>query len=182
MDVISHALWANALFRNKKWAGLGIFFGIFPDVGFLPIILYVLFATPLPYEEAFSSIPQYIFIPYFLLHSFVALGIVALILFIWAKEYLPALWGWFLHIIIDIPVHDGFFSTRFIYPISNYGISGIPWTNGWIFVGNYLALGGVYLYLLIEQMGSEKKRKAIMASGFSIYDIMKELKENKKGD
>jgi hypothetical protein len=182
MDVISHALWANALFRKKKWAELGIFFGIFPDVGFLPIILHVLFATPLPYEEALSSVPHYLFIPYFLLHSFVALGIVALILFIWAKEYLPALLGWFLHIIIDIPVHDGFFATRFIYPISNYGISGIPWTNVWIFVGNYLALGGIYLYLLIEQVGSEKKRKAIMSSGFRIYDIMKELKENKKGD
>lgn len=180
MDVISHALWANALFRNKKWVSLGILFGILPDAGFLPIISYVLFATPLQYEKAFSSIPQYIFVPYFLLHSFVTLGIVALIFFVWAKEYLPALWGWFLHIVIDIPVHDGFFTTRFIYPISDYGINGIPWTNVWVFAGNYLALGCVYLYFLIEQVESEKKRKAVMSQDFSIYDMLKELKENKK--
>ena len=132
MDIFSHILWVYVPTRNKIWRDEALFFAILPDLGFLFILLYVLFGTSMyvGFDRAMLTMPDILFTIYFTLHSFVTLGIVALIVWKLRPKLLPALSGWFIHILIDIPVHDGAFGTRFLYPIlPNTYISGVKWLD-----------------------------------------------------
>jgi len=57
--------------------------------------------------------------------------------------------AWSLHILIDIPTHQGIFALHFLWPLSSYGFSGIRWENPWFFAANYSALFFLYLWLWI---------------------------------
>jgi hypothetical protein len=100
MDIFSHILWAYVPFRNKLWRDEGLFFAVLPDFGFLLIILYVVLGTPtlVGFPQALPKMPDVLLIIYFTLHSFVTLGVVALIVWKFKPKLLPALSGWFLHI------------------------------------------------------------------------------------
>jgi hypothetical protein len=45
--------------------------------------------------------------------------------------------GWALHILIDIPTHQGIFAVRFLWPLSHYAFSGIRWESPSFFAANY---------------------------------------------
>ena len=61
---------------------------------------------------------------------------------VWAMLRRPVfeMLGWALHILIDIPTHQGIFAVHFLWPLSNYGINGIRWEQRWFLVLNYAAL------------------------------------------
>jgi hypothetical protein len=160
MDIFSHILWTYVPFRNKLWRDEALFFAILPDFGFLLIFLYVLFGTPtiVGFPQALPKVPDILLVIYFTLHSFVTLGIVALIIWRLKPRLLPALSGWFIHIMLDIPVHDGYFGTRFLYPIlPDLYISGISWVDYRVLAVSYLALVIVYAYSLRRE-----RRKRVM--------------------
>jgi len=48
--------------------------------------------------------------------------------------------AWSLHILIDIPTHQGIFVLHFPWPLSYYWVSGLRWENYWFLVANYAAL------------------------------------------
>lgn len=151
MDIFSHILWAYVPFRNKIWRDEGLFFAVLPDVGFALILIYALFFTPMlvSFSEAVRDMPDILLSIYFIFHSFVTLGIVALIVWKFKPRLLPALSGWFIHIMIDIPVHDGTFGTRFLYPFfPDLYIPGISWLDIRVLGVSYLALVIVYVYSL----------------------------------
>ena len=127
MDIFSHILWTYLPFRNKEWCNKAIMFAILPDTGYLLIMLYgFLFAPSI--ENAI--IPASLMALYHLLHSFFTLGLVAIVIWKFRPGLLPAISGWLLHILIDIPTHHGDFCTRFLYPIfPNVYIEGIAWSN-----------------------------------------------------
>ena len=56
------------------------------------------------------------------------------------------MFGWALHILIDIPTHQGIFAVHFLWPLSNYGFNGIRWEARWFMVGNYTALLTVFTW------------------------------------
>jgi len=151
MEIFSHILWAYVLFRNKIWRDEGIFFAILPDFGFLLIMIYALFFTPRleNFSEAITHMPKFLFSIYYAFHSFVTLGIVAIIVWKLRPKLLPALSGWFIHILLDIPVHDGTFGTRFLYPIPpDFYFSGFTWLDIRVLIISYTALVVVYYYSL----------------------------------
>lgn len=166
MDIFSHILWAMLLFRNRLWREEALFFAILPDIGFLFILMYVFFGTPMNvgWNQAMVTMPDIYRQFYFLMHSFVALGIAAVIVWRLRPKMLPALWGWFLHICMDIPAHDGEFGTRFLYPIfPDFYISGINWTDIRILPVAYLLLANFAVYSFWREgkkhrMGSSWKR------------------------
>jgi len=64
-----------------------------------------------------------------------------------AKRPILEMLAWSLHILIDIPTHQGIFALHFLWPLSSYGISGIRWENHWFLAANYAALLLLYLWL-----------------------------------
>lgn len=156
MDVFAHALWTNAVFYKKYasekaqryWA---VFFGVMPDlVSFTPAFLYMVFSGNHFGIEAFNSgiwVYRWAAASYNITHSLIVFIVAMVVVTVIrrGKQYWP-LWGWALHILIDIPSHKGFYETPFLYPISNYKFDhGIPWAHPLFMVVNYSLLTLVYL-------------------------------------
>jgi len=77
----------------------------------------------------------------------------------WLKRgiYWP-MWGWALHILIDIPTHKNFYETPFLFPLSSYKFgNGIRWANPSFMILNYGALILIYLFWFLRI----KKRKNV---------------------
>jgi hypothetical protein len=156
MDIFAHALWTNAVFY-KKYAQertqrfLAVFFGIVPDlISFTPATLYALFSHSHFGPESFNMsiwVYRYAQQSYNVTHSLVVFAAVMLIVALVRKGkiYWP-LWGWALHILIDIPSHKGFYETPFLYPLSHYKFEhGISWGHPTYMLINYSSLAVVYL-------------------------------------
>lgn len=154
-----------------------IFWGVFPDLfAFaVPIMLLIIqlasgkiSSSDLPGadkieppSENFNSIMGLVSILYPISHSFVVFFIIFAIasIFIYTKRQPRSLkfkdiipWsftGWVLHILIDIPTHSSaFYSTPFLWPISDIKFSGISWGTPWFMALNYFTMIIVYLLFL----------------------------------
>lgn len=148
MDIFSHILWTYVPFRNKLWRDEALFFAILPDFGFLFILLYV-FVSDKDFANAIPIMPDIFLIVYSTLHSFVAMSVVAIVVWKLRPRLLPALSGWFIHILMDIPFHEGTFGTRFLYPLfPDLYIPGVTWLDYRVLAISYLALVLVYVYSL----------------------------------
>jgi hypothetical protein len=62
-----------------------------------------------------------------------------------ARRVVLELFGWLLHILIDIPTHSfSYYATRFLWPVSSYRVDGIAWWTPWFWISTYALLAGVY--------------------------------------
>ena len=145
MDTLSHGLWAVLLVKgafNKGKLWLAFLFGILPDIipfG-IPFIsmLFTGFRFGPPTE---TSIPSYVHLLYGITHSLIILFLVFALIYIFKKKIYVWMLGWPLHILVDIPTHSKeFFPTPLFYPLSNITISGIRWSNPYIFFTNWILL------------------------------------------
>lgn len=154
-------LWANygAQATNKKlvkkdkkpislpWV---TFWGVFPDL----FAFGITFITIIPsiISGNFTGRPSGMGLPaelYQYSHSIVIWAIIfAISWLIWKKPQL-ALFGWALHILIDIPSHSGtFYPTPFLFPISDWKFQyGVSWANPTYMIINYTLLLIVSLYI-----------------------------------
>lgn len=161
MEIFSHILWPMMLFRNRLWREEALFFAILPDISFLFIMMYVLLGTPMDkgWEYAMLHMPDIYRYFYFFMHSFLAVALVAFVIWLVAPKLLPAVSGWVLHIFMDIPMHDGEFSTRFLYPLTDFSVSGLNWTD-------YRVLPIMYLLFI----------------NFTVYALWRERKKFRTGE
>lgn len=150
MDVFAHTLWTAAVYqrvalRDRLWAA---FCGVAPDLASFGILFVQSFFTSGHQSgpPQLASIPLYIFTMYNLTHSLVVFVLVlSVVITIRRKVWWP-LFGWALHIIIDIFTHStDFFPTPFLWPLSTYRFNGIAWGESWFMFLNYLALSVVYV-------------------------------------
>lgn len=182
MDIFSHILWTYVPFRNKLWRGEALFFAVLPDLGFLFILLYVLFISDMNFARAIPTMPDIFLIIYFTLHSFVTLGVVALIMWKLRPRLLPALSGWFIHLSMDIPFHDGTFGTRFLYPLfPNLYIPGITWLDYRVLAISYLALVVVHVYSLRRERKKHLRGKDWKPDWVDKLHLMADGLINRKG-
>lgn len=164
MDIISHGLWGGAAFGRKKkkdfWPAFII--GMMPDAfsfGLFTIMAILGLVSGPEWKNGIpdpSLIPSYIHYLYNITHSLIIFA--AVFLFVWfiRKKPLWILGTWGLHILIDIPSHSSeFFPTPFLWPISDFKVSGIGWGNPEIFLPNVILLAIIYAWFFIR-----KKRKA----------------------
>jgi hypothetical protein len=179
MDIFAHALWTAAGARagnvalEKKhkplirlwWAA---FWGVFPDL--FAFVLPMLLAIPMLIRDGFvfgppsaDGLPHEL---YNYSHSLVIWAAVFIIVWIVSKRPRFVLFGWALHILIDMPSHAAsFYPTPFLFPLSDYKfLHGISWSNTWYMIINYTALIGVYAYILIRNY--KKKRAAKEAADY----------------
>jgi hypothetical protein len=153
MDILAHFLWTFAIYwqHTKRWvAGLIGFIGDL--VAFVPHMAYSLFAgTYASGRPELHLIPDWVFLLYSISHSLVVFAVVAAIMWYANRKWFWLLGGWLLHIIIDIPTHTaGFFPTPFLWPLSDFYVSGIGWSTGWFMIANYSALAIIYTYLVMR--------------------------------
>lgn len=125
-------------------------------MGFLFIMLYSMFGTPYvtSYPEAMKTVPPVLLDIYFVFHSFVTVLVVGIIIWMLKPKLLPALSGWVIHILLDLPFHESTtFATRFVYPFSSDAyFTGVSWLNIEILAFNYLAICVMYIYVLKREL------------------------------
>ncbi len=156
MDVLAHALWANAAFykkykTDKKKLFLSAFFGVLPDlISFSPIFIYrFLINTSVSIFDMSTPLAQYAHESYNFTHSLIIWAIVILVVTAIRKwKFWWPMFGAVLHILIDIPTHKGFYETPFLFPISDYRFSyGISWGDQTFMIVNYTCLAAVYIFI-----------------------------------
>ncbi len=153
MDIISHALYANLIFKEVplEQRGLICFFAIIPDLisfvsimgkGFLRKIMH--YTNPPK-----NTFPKIVFKLYNISHSLIIWVFVFLILKILKLDYWALVYmGWGSHIVLDIFTHsNNFFPTPILWPLSKFHFSGIAWSNKWFMFFNYSLLLFLYLFL-----------------------------------
>ncbi len=155
MDIISHGLYGGVAFgRKSRISYLKAFlFGIAPDLlsfGIFTVVTVLGFAASPDWRDGPpdpSAIPQYVHQLYDMTHSLVvALGAFGLVWFFLTKPVYEML-AWPLHILVDMPTHShAFFPTPFLWPLSDFTIDGIPWSNPYIFIPNVILISGLYMW------------------------------------
>lgn len=159
MDVFAHVLWTNAAYYRKyktdwKTRSLSAFFGVLPDLcSFAPLFVYSFISRRGFWDlvNANAWVARYAHESYNYTHSLILFAFVALIVTLIrkGKVWWP-MFGWALHILIDIPTHRGFYETPFLFPISDYKFSyGISWGEPTFMAVNYSALILTYIIIFI---------------------------------
>jgi len=165
MDIFAHALWTAAVglsVRRRlrrpirlRWL---VFWGVFPDVFsfVIPAVVRIWwYATGVTHHllpDANSPRHfQWVWQLYYGSHSMVIFAFVFGVVWLLSKHPMLELLGWLLHILIDIPTHQGMFALHFLWPLSSFSVSGLRWENRWFFAMNYGALLLVYLMIWIKR-------------------------------
>jgi hypothetical protein len=68
------------------------------------------------------------------------------------------LFGWALHILIDIPTHQGIFGIQFLWPLSGHAFQGLRWESGWFLAANYTTLLLLFLSMWLRRNASPQTR------------------------
>ena len=157
MDILAHTLWTNAVFykkyktdwKNRFWS---VAFGVLPDlVSFSPVFIYAFFKRT-GFMELIGSnvwVVKYASESYNYTHSLVmfATALIVVTLIRKGKVWWP-MFGWALHISIDIFTHHGFYETPFLFPLFNYKFDhGVSWGTPWFMIVNYSALAVAYVFI-----------------------------------
>lgn len=149
MDTLSHALWGYGLFGYKRYAVLAAFFGAMPDLisfgAFMLIsVMQGNFSVGAP---PLASIPDWLVMNYALGHSFVICLPIIAIVAIWRKPIAFAMLAWPFHIVLDFPFHSfKYFPTPLFWPLSDFKVDGIPWSNWFIWLPNIAGLAFLFYY------------------------------------
>jgi len=178
MDIISHGLWSGALFksvnlkpRKKKFNfWMAAFFGMFPDIVSFIIPSFIFFIIIL-FQGGFNlanlgttiQAPSYssiIEMLYNISHSLIIFSLVFLIVWLIFRKPIWIMFGWLLHILIDIPTHLlEHFPTPMFWPISNFKINGlIYWRNPWFMIIDIALLMVVYWIILYKEKITKIKK------------------------
>lgn len=156
MDIFSHWLWWWLVTwrKHKKQFYASFIIWMLPDLipFWILFVLTFLWIVNLPawQQNNVSWIPWYIFFLYAVTHSLIIFAIVFFVTFLILKKfYLPFI-ARFLHIIIDIPTHSlKFFPTPFLWPICDFKIDWIPWSNPKILISDLIILFILYSWIFV---------------------------------
>jgi len=103
---------------------------------------------------------QYVWQLYHCSHSLLMFAAVFGLVWLILRRPVFEMLGWALHILIDIPTHQGIFAVHFLWPLSNYGFSGFRWENRWFLALNYAALLAVFVWLWVQNT----RAKSVLSS------------------
>lgn len=164
MDIISHGLWGSIAFgrSSRKYFGWAFFFGVMPDLfsfGIFWIATWLGLHTSLDWSAGHPSmeaIPNYVHSSYNITHSLIVFGAVfGLVYLLRRKPFWPVA-GWGLHIVFDTFTHTrDFFPTPFLWPISDFKISLVNWSEPYIFIPNIIILVVLYLWFYFSKIRSK---------------------------
>ena len=176
MDILSHGLWAGAAGEalrrkygsSRRVLAATIAMGVARDLITLapvvawsatqpdPATLLHAYVAATPGTE--PALPAVVSTLTHHLHCIMHSAIIAAAVALIAWRCRPALWlpmaGWWLHIALDIPTHSNdYYAVPFLYPLTYWGMDGIPWTTPWLLVLNYVAITAAYAILFAQRRG-----------------------------
>jgi hypothetical protein len=163
MEILAHSLWATAAAITAKRLtttttvriGWTVWWAVFPDVlAFGPSVaagIWLRLTGGLDASSAHGGHLPHVNLGlpiYPAVHSLVVFLLVFGITTILARRVVVDLFGWLLHILIDIPTHSfSFYATRFLWPLSGYRVDGIAWWTPLFWVATYAALAVLYIFM-----------------------------------
>lgn len=104
-----------------------------------------------------ETLPAWMDFLYGISHSVVIFAAVCGIVFLFKRHIPIYLWGWLIHIAIDVPTHAAsLWPTPFLWPIADVKFPGVSWGASWFMISNYAALAGVYIYLYLRKRKNNK--------------------------
>lgn len=156
MDYLAHPLWTRAVYNKAEHPWWGAFWGVFPDtISWVPFFFYRLFTGGGGMPSV--VLPAWMDFLYGISHSVIVFGVVIGVIYILKKRIPMYMWGWLLHISIDVPTHAAErWPTPFLWPISEVKFPGVSWGTEWFMIANYLLLALVYVYLFLEKRKEQK--------------------------
>ncbi|MGY8808730.1 MAG: hypothetical protein ACKVLG_02120, partial [Fidelibacterota bacterium] len=87
------------------------------------------------------------FFNYDLFHSFIVAFLFIGIVYFFKKSIAFAMLAWPFHILLDFPFHSKeYFPTKFLWPINDFSIDGIPWSNPEVWFPNLAGIILLYIY------------------------------------
>ena len=149
MDTLSHALYGKGLFGYKKYRWYSFFFGIVPDIlsfgiYFIYLIVFSEFEFGGPSRE---ELPYWVYDLYDISHSMVTALVFIAIAYKINKDFAWPMLAWPMHIIVDFFTHSiEFFPTPILWPISDYRFDGVPWSNPYVLVINFVLIFVIFIY------------------------------------
>ena len=152
MDIISHALLTNLVFKDAPTTQrlVATAFGVLPDlVSFGPMFNTLFLRKVLFFKKPPQSLfPPYVMQLYNVFHSLIVWLAIFFLLLIFNFKWLAiAVCGWGFHILIDIFTHSNrAFPTPILWPVSKFHFSGISWSNKWFILFNYLMILFLYIF------------------------------------
>lgn len=160
MDTLSHGLWALAIFWGTSYRWWAFLIGMAPDLlSFGPFFVQrILTGTLSAGRPDHASIPSYVPVAYNVTHSILFWVLVGALLYVVARRYWPIVGAALAHIALDIPTHNSFYPTPFLWPFSDYRFHGISWGTPWVFALNWICL--TVLFSLIWYHEWSKRRAA----------------------
>lgn len=183
MDALAHALWSALIFKtvNLKRSAkekfniwFAAFWGVFPDLfafcvplagvgwGLMTRKIHLL-GWPYPgldaLETACPGTYQLISNLYQLSHSIFLFAIIFLLVWLIRKKPVWPMLMWGLHIVIDIPTHNGDFPTPFLWPLTDFTIHGFSWHLPIFMILNYAALFILYFIVWKKEKRAATKNK-----------------------
>lgn len=142
MDTLAHGLYGAALLAHTKDERLMVaagFMGMLPDV-----IVYATGVVSRTDPTKFIDLYRWT-------HSLLPLSLVALVLLVFKRKWLILLAPYLLHLLFDVPLHCGVFSTRLFYPLSDFHVCGINYAdNWWAWEVNYGILVGIFYLIYLK--------------------------------
>lgn len=159
MEILAHGLWtaAGAITASRattarirtKWA---VWWGVFPDVlAFGPSVVAGLVLLVVRGREVISPGAPHVHLGVPLYpagHSLLVFALAFAAASIVARRVVWEMLGWLLHILIDIPTHSySYYATRFLWPVSDVRVNGVPWWTPWFWAATYVVLAVVYVAL-----------------------------------
>lgn len=170
MDILSHGLWGGVAFgrKNRKSFWLSFIFGLAPDLLSFGVF-FAAVAFGLAPKPAFrmeppqdNLIPSYIHSLYDVTHSLIIFVVLFALVYALLKRPLWEMSAWGLHILMDIPTHSyQFFPTSFLWPFSDIGVNGIPWSRPIIFIPNIILLVILYVWFLVVRPRLRNRQRAL---------------------
>jgi hypothetical protein len=160
MEIVAHSLWAaaaaiaaNRSMKVRLHVGRAVCWAAFPDaLAFGPPLIAGLWLRlvngPGPVAADGHFLPHvHVGLPLYqaghsLLVFLVTFGICSALM----RRPLFEMFGWLMHILIDIPTHSfSYYATRFLWPVSEFRIDGIAWWTPWFWAATYVGLLMVYV-------------------------------------
>ena len=168
MDILGHALWGYVVFRKKALTKWTVLMAMMPDLLSFGIYLVILLFTGRLYKitailggPEFHTIPNYVIFIYNTTHSLLIAGMFGIFVYLKYRKYMVLIWGWMMHIGIDIFTHtDTFFPTHILYPVSYVHFSFIRWSDPWFMIANYTAF--IVIYSIIGYKAWKRKKRTVI--------------------
>jgi hypothetical protein len=96
-----------------------------------------------------KGMPELVYAVYYSSHRLITTCALFLVLYFIQKDLAILAVPYGLHILCDIPFHDSCFSTRSLYPLSNFHIHGSSQRlHRWVHLPILLLIGLLYVFLL----------------------------------